>query len=276
MNNPMISSLMVYKIREIIYTTLSFLNWPLSLFLPQPRVFILCYHSISSDGWKYGVSLETIKKQISYLVRKYDAISMSDIEAILDGRKKLTRPSFVITFDDGYKEVLLLKDFLNKLHIIPTIFILSDTLHANYKELDTKRIFLEKNEVKILLKEGWTLGSHGATHADFWNMSDKQCEEEVIKAKVTLETIYKTPVRYFAYPKGRYTNRVLEFVQRAHYALAFSMNDGFITTRTNKLLIPRVGVDRSHTFNEFKKIMLPSSIIFRAIIKLSGLGRIAG
>ncbi len=49
--------------------------------------------------------------------------------------------------------------------------------------------------------------------------------------------------------------------------MALSMDAGFINQKTDLFKVPRVGVDRSHTFMEFKYIFSPSVI---RIKKLTG------
>ena len=46
------------------------------------------------------------------------------------------------------------------------------------------------------------------------------------------------------------------------------MNDGMISKNSDPLLLPRVGVDASHSFNEFKMLFSPSVIWFRSLLKI--------
>lgn len=261
----------IFTLRAWIYKRLAIVNTIFLQSLQKDQIFILCYHSISSDGWRYGVTLEVIKKQIDYLVKQYQPITLSEIEDIISGKRKMSKPSFAITFDDGYKEIYQLKSYLKKQGIKPTFFVLSD-IHPNFDELDTRRPFLSAEEIKSLMKDGWTLGNHSATHADFWNLSSQQITHEVITSKSLLEKKYGEKITYFAFPKGRYTKKVLQTVKKAGYTLGLSMNDGFINQYTNPFLVPRIGVDRTHTFSEFTQLMLPSSILFRSIIKRLPIG----
>ncbi|HYK08163.1 MAG TPA: polysaccharide deacetylase family protein [Candidatus Eisenbacteria bacterium] len=237
------------------------------IFGRNPKIFILCYHSISDDSWRFGVSLSTLEKQIKFLSSKYSAITLQDVESVIKGKRRITQPSFVITFDDGYKEVLLIRNLMKKLGITPTLFMLSDTKNPDYKELDTKREFLTPKDMQLLLSDGWNIGSHGATHTDFWNMSSHEIEKEIIGSRKQLQKVCNRAVSYFAYPKGRYTKNIVDTVKKAGYQAAFSMDDGKIDSQTNLFTIPRVGVDRTHTFAEFQFLFSPSVIAFRKFIK---------
>ena len=46
--------------------------------------------------------------------------------------------------------------------------------------------------------------------------------------------------------------RMNSMVKKAKYKMAFTMDDGFITPGIEPLTLPRVGIDRTHTFAEFK------------------------
>ncbi len=252
-------------IRRILYICFYLLD---TLSNQKTKLFILCYHGVADDTWRYSVNPETFKKQILYLIKKgYTPISLDAIIPLLKGEEKLKNNSFVVNIDDGYKDIYQLKNFFKETQITPAIFLLSDTKNANRKELTTEREFLNKNEILDLKNEGWIIGSHGATHSDFWALTDEEITKEVIDSKHILEKELNINIKYFAYPRGRYNDKILDAIKKAGYTLGLSMNDGFIDSKTNPLLIPRVGVDRTHTFSEFKSIFLPSSIRFRKFIK---------
>jgi peptidoglycan/xylan/chitin deacetylase (PgdA/CDA1 family) len=246
----------------------------LSLYVIDTRIlhednplFILCYHGIGFDTWHYGVMYETLQKQIEYLLQHYTPVTLEDIHLHIQGKKLITKPSFVVTFDDGYNEVLQSKSFFKRHGIQPAIFLLSNTEKANRKELDNIKELLTNEEILDLHKSGWTIGSHSETHSDFYLLTEDEIMSEVVASKGNLERSLHIPIHYFAYPKGRYTNKILQAVQSAGYYLGLTMDDGFITQSTHPYLIPRVGVNRTHTFIEFKAMFLPSSIRFRKFIK---------
>lgn len=223
--------------------------------------------NIGNDNWRWGVSLDILDKQLNYLSKKYVFITMDDIEAYLKGKKNINKPSVLICLDDGYKDILLGKALFKKYNIKPVVFLLSNTKSANRKELDNYRSFLSNKEILELYNEGWILGCHSATHSNFYTLTNKQIENEIVKSKHDLEKELGIEINYFAYPKGRYTNKILDAVKKAQYKLAFTMDDAFVNKETNKLIIPRIGVDRTHSLFEFKCVYLPSSVRFRKFIK---------
>lgn len=259
-------------IRRSMYLTLGAIN----KMAPHLReeIFILCYHSIDNDGWAFSIKLEEFKKHIGYLTENgYKFITLSDLFKFINGGKEIPKHSVILSFDDGYKNILETREFLKKLGIRPALAVLSDTENANRKELDNDKEFLTKTEILNLVKDGWEIGSHTATHSDMNTLSDKQIIEEVEGSKKKLESELKIPINYLAFSKGRYSPKILKAVKKAGYKMALTMNDGEIYKGMNKFLIPRIGVDGTHSFAEFKTLFLPLNIKVRSFLKELGYGK---
>ena len=254
-------------LRNSIYTISHFLE----LIFPYhvPRIIIFCYHSISSDGRRLSVKESEFKKQIDFLLKNYEPLRVSDIETYISGEKRLTRDAFILTFDDGYGNILTIKDFLKEQNIYPTAFVLSNNGNANYRELDMPEgELLMQAEIMQLKEAGWEIGSHSSTHADFRCLTTDKIESEVRDSKDQLEYNLDIPIMYFAYPKGVYNSEVVGVVKKSGYKLAFSMDDGYIASKdTNRFALPRVGVDGTHTMKQFPYLGTPFSMFTRKLIK---------
>ena len=231
------------------------------------QIYIFCYHSVFTDDWQFSVGFEKMKKQVTYLLSKYKPVTLADIKAHLTGGKAITHPSFTITFDDGYKDVLQTKEYFKSLGIRPAVFILSDRNNVLEKELDTKREFLNAHDILELKEAGWDIGCHSATHADFSRLDKDGIKKEIIDAKMNLEKELGMPISYFSYPKGKYSPEILSAVGKAGYTLGVSMDDICLNRTTNLLALPRIGVDNTHTFREFKALHTLPAMLFRRFIK---------
>lgn len=258
-------STVALSVRRIVYGLLRGVN----VFFPrrQNKLIILSYHSIAKDAWRFSVDPEVFRRQIESLLSEYRPCSLSEASEFLSGKRALDTPSFVVTFDDGYRDILEVKDFLAEKNIRPAIFVLSDPERADMDELGTRREFLSVEDILGLHRSGWEVGCHGATHADMWAMTEDQIREETMGAKKKLETELGIPISYFAYPRGRYTNVVKRMVCEAGYECALSMDDGFLSDRTDRFVVPRIGVDRTHSFPEFQSIHTDAAVLFRKCIK---------
>jgi peptidoglycan/xylan/chitin deacetylase (PgdA/CDA1 family) len=257
--------------RKIIYHSLGFID-RVVLRTKNP-VVILSYHSISDDNWRFSVTEDHLKEQISYLKQNFDFITIKTLIDYLQGKKKLTHPSVVLTFDDGYKDILKLEPFFKQNKIKPALFILANSKKPNWKELGNKRVFLTKKDIQYLHNAGWTIGCHSATHANLATLSQQELDEEISQAKHALEKQLGFSIPYFAYPRGKYTENVVRLVKAANFQLGLTMDDGIIKPYRDMLTVPRVGIDNTHTFGEFKNTFSPSVVRFRNIIKQSPAGR---
>src|SRR5579872_7071305 len=123
----------VLTIRKAVYIT--FGAFDRMVLSSKNSVFIISYHSIDSDSWRFSIDEKEIKKQISYFKKHFDIISLKTLESYLQGKEKITKPSVILTFDDGYKDILKLRFFLKKEQIKPAVFILADTKHPNRDEM---------------------------------------------------------------------------------------------------------------------------------------------
>lgn len=252
-------------LRRIMYSVLGLFGW--GWYAQAPYPVVLCYHSVNNDSWFYGITLAALEAQLSWMAKRARPVTLSQIADHVSGKQPLIGPSFAVTFDDGYRNVLSVKDVAAKLGIQPTIFVLSNPLGANHTELDNRYEFLDRDDILQLYEFGWEVGCHGATHADFWSLSHDDAHREVVESKHLLERQLGLPIRYFAYPRGRYTDRVLEVVESAGYELAFSMNDGTIQPGSNRFLLPRTGINRTHALIEFKSSFTPPAVLLRKFIK---------
>src|SRR5258706_12461469 len=98
------------KVASIVYFGFSLLDQ--SLINKNGGIFILCYHSVNNDGWKYGIDFETLKKQLTDLSKNFAPLTLEDVENYVNGKLKINKPSFVVTFDDGYQDIFKTKDLV--------------------------------------------------------------------------------------------------------------------------------------------------------------------
>lgn len=218
---------------------------------------ILCYHSISSDHGRYSIPLSDFHNHIKILQNNGRFISIDD--ALYSG-SHTAHPRYVLTFDDGYKDVLQVLPFTKKYGIPVALFVMSDSKNVNRKELDHSGRLLSAEDIRKLYKEGWTIGCHSATHADFSTLSEKELYREIAAAKTMLEKQLGAPVRYFAYPKGVYSERVMQAVKKAGYKAAFAAFPGVIGRKTDMFAYPRIVIDKSYLPND-----LPGRVSFLTV-----------
>lgn len=251
--------------RKLVYGLLNLIDKVFSL--SRPDITILTYHGIGDDNWYYGNSKEQFMQQIDYLNKHYHFVSLDQVEQWLYSGKKIPTPAVVITFDDGYKDILAVVPYLKTLKVKPTVFVMADKKTASRNLAESGRSFLSPKDLKVLIKSGWSIGSHGLTHRRMSRVNGEQLKAEISRSKDMIEKESGKKVKFFAYPYGDYTPACIGILNEGGYRLALTMDDKLITRKSNKYALPRIGVVRAHSLSEFSSMLGPSAIWFRNIIK---------
>jgi peptidoglycan/xylan/chitin deacetylase (PgdA/CDA1 family) len=76
--------------------------------------------------------------------------------------------------------------------------------------------FLSGLELRELSSAGVEIGNHSARHLNLTRCDPAWLEDEIAGSRARLEDALATPVRFFAYPDGRYDDAVLEAVSKTH------------------------------------------------------------
>lgn len=237
------------------------------LFGIKPQTLtILGYHSVSEDKTIVDISKEAFQFQINHLKENFDVISLDDAYKYLEGRKNLRKPSVVLTFDDGYQDILknlipiLLKDKLPA-----AFFVLADPQGANRQEMDNKKRLLEFSHLKMLQKLGFTIGSHTLTHSNLLELNSNEIISELKSSKLILEQELETKIDYFAYPKGFYNDEIAKVCTDSGYKLGLTTDPGFTSYSNNLMKVVRIGVDGSHTNFQFPVLLTVSGVYYLTI-----------
>lgn len=251
-------------LRRLIYIILGF---P-SIFgiVKKPLITVLCYHSISNDGWRFSTTPSEFKKQMDLFSKYYDFISADQLVEYMAGNFKPRRPSILLTFDDGYKNLMDVVALLLEMKIKPVVFIIANPKKVNRNEIDSDLELLSKSDIKKLSEINWTIGSHTNSHP---NMKSNKIDidEEIGTSRNVIKEVTGKTISYIAYPKGIYDEKILRSVKKAGYTLGFSMDDALLMPTINPLTIPRVGIDGSHSVIESLMTSQPLSILFRKFVR---------
>jgi peptidoglycan/xylan/chitin deacetylase (PgdA/CDA1 family) len=193
------------------------------------RVPILYYHRVEDHlPPASGVSPQAFAAQMEYLrKKKYQSISFEQLgDYFIEGRPLPSRP-VIISFDDGYVDNFTRAyPILKKNGFRATIFLVSDYIgqRSEWAGCTGEDVapLMSREQLLILIKEGFELGGHTRRHTDLTAISPEEARREVEAGKQDLENLLQRPVRSFAYPFGNFNPEVIEGIRRA----------GFTTART--------------------------------------------
>ena len=223
-----------------------------SLHINPPPLTILAYHSISEDNTIVDIHPSIFKKQIDTLKETCEFISLDDVVEYIQNEKKLSKPAVALTFDDGYKDLIQnVMPSLSENNIPASVFVLSQPQNANRAELANDKPLMNIEDLKILKRNGWTIGCHSGTHPNF---ADKKLnvQKEIIDSKKQLEQDLGFAIKYFVYPKGIYSEAIIRAVEKAEFSAAFAFEPGTISHRTDRFAVPRMPVDWTHSEKQYE------------------------
>jgi peptidoglycan/xylan/chitin deacetylase (PgdA/CDA1 family) len=151
----------------------------------------------------------------------FHAITQQQLFAALEQGKRLPAKPVVITFDDGYRDVLAnAAPVLERLGMPATAYVITGRISGS----DVS--FLSWAQLKALEQNGVQIGSHTVSHAELPRLTDPAALQELIQSRLALERHLGHPVQWFAYPAGRFDERTEALVRQAGYVLAVTTEPG--------------------------------------------------
>jgi peptidoglycan/xylan/chitin deacetylase (PgdA/CDA1 family) len=127
----------------------------------------------------------------------------------------------MITFDDGYRDVLRnAAPTLKRLAMPATAYVITSRISNG----DVS--FLSWPQLHALEQSGVEIGSHTMHHSELPSLSDPAALQELIQSRHALEQHLGHPVQWFAYPAGKFDARTEELVRQAGYVLAVTTQPG--------------------------------------------------
>jgi peptidoglycan/xylan/chitin deacetylase (PgdA/CDA1 family) len=98
---------------------------------------------------------------------------------------------------------------------------------------------LSWSEIREMHQCGITFGAHTLTHPDLTRLTFNQIKSEIYDSKAIIEDALSASVPCFAYPYGRYNDRIREFV-RQHFTCACADKFGLITAKSEFYSLERI------------------------------------
>lgn len=222
---------------------------PLVLPRQAPRrqivVPILMYHRINvpssgADSMERRLTVHPadFARQMTWLKRNgYRTVTQQELfEALFRGRRLGPKP-IVITFDDGYSDVLhRASPVLTRLGMRATAYVISG------RTTNGDRVFLMWRQLRVLERRGIEIGSHTVTHAGLTSLSDRDALRELVHSRRAFERRLHHPVQWLAYPYGAYDTRIERLARRAGYVLAVTTEYGAVQSSSRPLALSRLRV----------------------------------
>ncbi len=206
---------------------------------------VLMYHRVGpilasqpAITQRLTVSPADFTAQMTWLhAHGYHAVTpLRAFEALEYGRSLPSKP-VMITFDDGYRDILWhAAAVLHRLHMPATAYIITGRVSGPDPS------FLTWPELTRLETFGFTIGSHTVTHRDLRLMSATEALGELRNSRRALERHLGRPVQWLAYPFGAENASVVALAAKAGYVLALTTQGGALQSAAAPLLLHRFEV----------------------------------
>ena len=228
------------------------------------KIPILSYHSISNENCPLSLNLTEFEKQLFFFKKnKFESVFFDEI-------KNLSSKKFIITFDDGYKDLIInALPLLKKYNFKATCFIVSDLIGKKnvWDEFNSKikdKELMNLSDIHFWIKNGMCVGSHSKNHKKLTLLNEKDTTDEIINSKDELETLTGKSVNSFCYPYGLYNENIVNIVKEK-YDSAFTTNRSrFDTARHNKYKLPRLDMGKAiSNFKLYLKVFTPYEDIWQ-------------
>lgn len=228
-------------------------SWFLN-YINSDKITILTYHRVLEEGKGSLIILKkNFERQMKYISENYNVISFKDLL-----EKRVKKNSIIITFDDGYKDILEnAYPILKKYNIKATLFITTNFINGKKPKWEKEEnLFMKWSDIKKL---NFEIGAHSISHPIL-----SQCSLEEMKKETSKEEIEKRlgmEVYVFSYPYGNEgdINEVVKEVVKKNYKLAVSNIFGLNSKKLDKYCLKRINI----FYNDLD--------IFK--VKIKGIGR---
>jgi len=231
------------RVKRALWSGLGWLGKALGL----GGVPILTYHSIDDSGSLISVSPAAFAAQMEYLHRHgFRALSLRDYVARLPLGSLPARRAFVITFDDGFRNVHeVALPILRRLGFTATVFVPTD--HVGGSATWTMRPGLPQlplmswAELAELQAAGFDIQSHACSHPFLTSLTPTEAAREIVESKRTLERALHNTTDLFCFPYGDRDRAVAEILEGSGYRGAVSLEFGLNSPGDDPFGLRRVG-----------------------------------
>ena len=218
------------------------------------RVPILMYHYVGenppdADAIRLDLTVppDRFEAQLAYLRQAgYSSITLEDLVLYLTTGRPLPEKPVIFTFDDGYLD--------NFLYAFPLLrqYGFGGTFFVVTQFLDEGRAgYMSWQQARLMQANGMEIESHGVSHEDLAGAPAEFVAEQLKASRARIEKELGKPVRFFAYPFGRYDQRTIEELEVAGYWAAVTTEGGAVHSGDDLFRLTRVRVHGSHDLDRF-------------------------
>ena len=224
----------------------------------RTRAAVLAYHAIAdlSDDpvlREYGVPPTRFAEQLDELTgRGRRFVGLSAFLNALDAGQPLPSGALLMTFDDGYTDLLTAAcPLLAERGIRGVAFAVTGYI-GETNEWDRhlgagQLTLLDADGLRAVAAHGVEIGSHGVSHRPLVRLPPDELADELRDSAARIELLGLPRPAAFSYPHGEWSPESAAAVRDAGYAAAFTTQPGAVRRATDRYALPRIEVFASDT-----------------------------
>jgi peptidoglycan/xylan/chitin deacetylase (PgdA/CDA1 family) len=219
-------------------TDLNLVHRPIGEVDPIP---VFLYHAVTDapprDQPSYTVSPARFAEHIAAMVASgRSPLTVDELGAGLRRERRLSAPSFAVTFDDGFPDTVAATALLAEHGISSTVFITTGRLDGDRPELPAAALAALGENPLV------ELGAHTVSHPYLDELELPEITIEVAGSRRILEQHVGRPITSFAYPHGAYSREVRGAVGAAGFRAAAAVKNALSHPADDPLALARVTI----------------------------------
>lgn len=225
---------------------------------------VLMYHHVNPhQGDTVTITPELFRAQMRFLVEQgYESITLDELCAFMAGEKTLTRPSVVLTFDDGWLDNYVYAfPVLREFALHAAFFLVAGRSGAVAGSVcpwkadipdheESKRLIASGQAGRVVI--GWEIAremigsglaefhSHSMSHVRCAALSDDEVMRELCGSKLLIEKNLGCTADYFCWPYGSIPEHAETAARSAGYKGLFTTLPGAAARGDSCWSIPRI------------------------------------
>lgn len=222
----------------------------------RKEIRILCYHGVTRRAERISrgphglhVRYDRFVTHLDHLQRRYHVISLSEYLAARREARRLPHYSVILTFDDGHRNFLTVTaQCLAERGMPASVFLITDriresgdpNLNGRWTPSDDEECLSWTEAQGLKRRQHVEFGSHTCSHLELPDLSPQATAREIRESYAAIVTHVNDKGVALAYPRGQYTDSVVEQSRSVGYACALTTDVGTNDMTSDPFTLKRI------------------------------------